>query len=671
MARTSLVVGLVATMLGGAAPLVLAQAVFSTFVAGTQSCSVTGTVGTSAAPISAEMVCTGPGASGGISDATAGSIRGQVEARGSATKPTGGDGVPMGGESSAVFTDRVVFSALPGTEPGAEIPVKLTLHLSGDMAIGDVSSFAAFKACSLLYSGLFCSQGNKFNTGSGVGGSSQSTFVGIGPNLVQTSTVMVPVGSPVLMQLTLEANAVAQFEGSATSDFSSTLRFPTGIDVFELPAGYTANAPESLLFDNRYFPDGLPAVAADAGPDQTVDEAAEVALDGSGSAGQDLAFTWSQMAGPPVALNDPTAQQPSFIAPVLTGGFGAQTLTFELVVSAAGQTDSDTVDVVVRNVNHAPDADAGTDQIVQEGSPVRLDGSASFDPDGDAITYSWTQTSGPEVILDLANPAQPGFTAPLLDGGTGGAETLIFVLTVSDGDQSDTDEVVVAVDQVNHAPTANAGGDQTAGEGGEVALDGRASSDPDGDTLTHNWTQTAGPAVTLSSPSSAAPTFTAPEVDPGGAELVFELTVSDGAASGGPDPVVVTVLTTNDPPRCDLARPSKSFLWPPNHKFVAVSVGGVTDPEGEVTIAVDAVTQDEPTSGGGGGDTSPDAVAQGEDVLLRAERTGSGNGRVYRVSFTATDGQGGTCSGSINVGVPHSPGAPIVDDGQAYDSLQP
>jgi len=58
-------------------------------------------------------------------------------------------------------------------------------------------------------------------------------------------------------------------------------------------------------------------------------------------------------------------------------------------------------------------------------------------------------------------------------------------------------------------------------------------------------------------------------------------------------------------------------------------------------------------------------------VLLRSERSGGGNGRVYRVFFTATDGQGGTCSGSFTVGVPHNTGAPITDDGQLHDSLQP
>jgi hypothetical protein len=70
---------------------------------------------------------------------------------------------------------------------------------------------------------------------------------------------------------------------------------------------------------------------------------------------------------------------------------------------------------------------------------------------------------------------------------------------------------------------------------------------------------------------------------------------------------------------------------------------------------------------------SPDAALQGAGVLLRAERAGTGNGRVYRVTFTADDGLGGLCTGSVDVTVPKSmkPEQGAVDDGQAYDSTLP
>ena len=58
---------------------------------------------------------------------------------------------------------------------------------------------------------------------------------------------------------------------------------------------------------------------------------------------------------------------------------------------------------------------------------------------------------------------------------------------------------------------------------------------------------------------------------------------------------------------------------------------------------------------------------------VRAERAGTprapGDGRVYHVAFTAADGNGGTCTGTVKVGVPHDQrGRAAVDGGPLYDS---
>jgi hypothetical protein len=105
----------------------------------------------------------------------------------------------------------------------------------------------------------------------------------------------------------------------------------------------------------------------------------------------------------------------------------------------------------------------------------------------------------------------------------------------------------------------------------------------------------------------------------------------------------------------------------------SIAILDVTDPDNDhVTITVTGVTQDEPVQGLGDGDSSPDAVVQGDTVLLRAERAGNGNGRVYRVSFMADDGHGSQCMGAVTVCVPHDrrPGICVVD-GQQYDSTRP
>ena len=177
----------------------------------------------------------------------------------------------------------------------------------------------------------------------------------------------------------------------------------------------------------------------------------------------------------------------------------------------------------------------------------------------------------------LVNPtsAAPAFFAPVV-GPVG--ETLTFRLVVNDGQvDSAPDEVTVTVQNVNQPPTANAGPDQTKGEGTLVTLNGAASGDPDIDPMTYQWSQVSGPTVALADPRQESPTFTAPPGGPGGVTFVFQLEVNDGQLTSLPDTVTITVLNVNDPPVATLARPTLASLWPPNHTFVSVGIVGVPE----------------------------------------------------------------------------------------------
>jgi hypothetical protein len=132
---------------------------------------------------------------------------------------------------------------------------------------------------------------------------------------------------------------------------------------------------------------------------------------------------------------------------------------------------------------------------------------------------------------------------------------------------------------------------------------------------------------------------------------------------------------SNTPPDVTDAHPTIDCLWPPNHKFVDITIEGVTDPDGDmVTITITTITSDEPTAsieGAGGAKHAPDASGVGTGTAsLRAERSGTGNGRVYEITFVASDGIAET-EGSVTVCVPHDRRkgtCDCIDDGQNYDA---
>src|SRR5262249_3934727 len=145
---------------------------------------------------------------------------------------------------------------------------------------------------------------------------------------------------------------------------------------------------------------------------------------------------------------------------------------------------------------------------------VTLDGSVSYDPDGDSITYAWTQLSGTPVTLSGANTAKERITAAkgIPGGNPGLSTTLTFQLTVTDQPDGTLEcggplasapaTVNVTVTNVDQPPVAVAGVFNHTGNTyistSTVTLDGSASHDPDGDSITYAWTQLSGTPVTLS-----------------------------------------------------------------------------------------------------------------------------------------------------------------------------
>ncbi len=170
-----------------------------------------------------------------------------------------------------------------------------------------------------------------------------------------------------------------------------------------------------------------------------------------------------------------------------------------------------------------------------------------------------------------------------------------------------------------------------------------------------------------------------PVIDAGSPDCPPSATDQRGIArpQGAACDIGAVEVVLNSPPDCSSVSVNPKKLWPPNHKLRLVALAGATDPDRDaVTLTITTVMQDEPLNGLGDGDISPDARAttQSNKVLLRAERSGQGDGRVYRVSFTGSDAKGGNCSGVVTVGIPKNLGTgsvPIDSAPPSFSSFGP
>lgn len=342
--------------------------------------------------------------------------------------------------------------------------------------------------------------------------------------------------------LTYQWSLVSRPTGSTTSLTNPTSVTPTL--TLDKPGSYTVR-----LIVNDSALDSAPDTAsvstlnsppvADAGPDQSGRVRETVTLDGGGSSdvdGDALSYDWSLTSKPTdsaAILTNPTTPQTTLTIDK-PGTYVAQLVVNDGLANSAPDT------ATVTTLNSKPVAEAGSDQTALVGATITLDGSASTDVDGNALTYHWSFTAKPAGSAAALADSSAVVTTFVVDK----SGTYVIQLIVNDG-SVDSDPDTTTVTTLDTEPVANAGADQTAPVGATVQLDGGGSSDVDGDALTYIWALTGKPLgsnAVISDPDVVNPTFT---IDKPGAYIV-QLIVNDGTADSDPD--TLTVNTVNSQP---------------------------------------------------------------------------------------------------------------------------
>ena len=189
-----------------------------------------------------------------------------------------------------------------------------------------------------------------------------------------------------------------------------------------------------------------------------------------------------------------------------------------------------------------PTADAGSDQIVNQGATVTLDGSASSDPENSDLRYSWQQISGDSVELSAADSSEASFVANF-----DSESSMVFGLSVVDvGGLEGLDEVTITR---NSAPTAEIAGASSAYETTSVELSGAQSSDSDGSVASYLWSQVSGSAASFASTDAATTTLSLPQISSATSEeLVLQLQVTDDLGLASTSSFTLSVLNDSNAP---------------------------------------------------------------------------------------------------------------------------
>jgi hypothetical protein len=284
---------------------------------------------------------------------------------------------------------------------------------------------------------------------------------------------------------------------------------------------------------------GGSTASVNAGIDQSVDETNSFTLNALGDPTGGT-FAWRQLSGTSITGMPASTASVTLTAPAVKAD---SVLVFQVTYTTpAGQNLTDETQVRVLAKNQAPVAVLQITQPsilpVAQGLTATVSAASSYDLDADGriVSYAWTQTSGPQVVLTGINTVNVSFVAPLVAT----QQNIELALTITD-DEGATGQgsITVPVRASTQQIIADAGPDQQVREFAEVFLDGSGSRTVGGE-FSCRWSQLKGQTLVLKNPRSCQASFIAPDIS-GTSQLELQLTVTDSNNQNATDTVLVTV----------------------------------------------------------------------------------------------------------------------------------
>ncbi|MCK6479939.1 MAG: hypothetical protein L6R43_07250 [Planctomycetes bacterium] len=440
-------------------------------------------------------------------------------------------------------------------------------------AAGPVASFTAPKTAAELRFRLVV-EGNALTQ--------DEVLVIVSPSAPVNGSPVTAAGSP----QSVATGAAIDLDGSGSTDDGGVEEISwmqlAGPDASLLDEGTAASATApgtdatlvflAIAYDGRKYgaPDTVavsvgnrPLPAAHAGTNRSGDPLENLSLSSALSApaaGQSISSRqWTQLSGKDWydidaqdAGFDPSSASPTVKVPDTVSSLTStrQVLMGLVVTDGAGSSASDYVTLTFTNLptNARPAVTAGVSApVFRPGDAVSLTASGT-DADGDPVTYSWSQVSGPTLAITGPTTGAASVTAPVATA------TLVFRVTVNDGTGEPNATATADVTfSVNQAPVIAISGTPASGPAGTlVTLSGVGTTDPEGETLSYAWTEippAVGSPVTLTGAGTITASFTMPAYSGSMTQRrrTFRLTVTDGMGASRTTSQTVQ-FTPNAPP---------------------------------------------------------------------------------------------------------------------------